>query len=280
MRQLANRLLSFKLCLVALTFFPAMTGCTAFNNISQSLFMMTPEQEIEFGRKAAIEVEKEIKAVNDAQLNDYMQDLCARIWAASPKSQIPARFHIIDNSEINAFAIPGGDVYIQTGLINAADDEAELAAVIAHEIGHVVNRHGVKAISRQTGASVLQQLALGDDSGEAVQMVSSIVSSGVMFNYSRTEELQADAAAVGTLHRMGYDPAALSTFFKKLTDKYGDNSSQLAVMFSSHPPNEARISQVRSMVNQLRTIDPKQYDRPITGLRRAQVRLEKLGLGQ
>lgn len=259
---------------------PALSGCSAFNAVSQSLFLMTPEQELEFGKQVATEIEKDVTFVNDPEVNQYVKGLCQRVWAKSPRSDIPANFYVIEDPAINAFAIPGGNIYIQTGLINAADDEAELSAVIAHEIGHVVHRHGAQSVSRQTSAGMIQQILIGEGSAQSAEMVAGLVSQGVMFKYSRMDELEADAAAVGTLHRCGYDPLAMSTFFEKLTERYGENNSRLALFFSTHPPNSERISRVHEMSDELAAREKVDYDRPITDLRKVQARLDQLGMAE
>lgn len=249
-------------------------GCEQFAVVSESIFMMSPQQEIQLGEKIADQVEQDLEFVEDSAVNRYVQALGRKIWQHSPESAIDARFHVVADPEINAFAIPGGNVYVQTGLIQAADDEAELAAVIAHEVGHVVMRHGARHISHSQGLELVQQVLLGEESEQAAQLVASIISQGVMFNYSRQDEREADRIAVYTLNRAAYDPLALRTFFVKLKSRYGEQGGPIASFFSSHPPTSERMNNVTQLVEALP--NPVRH-RPVTELRRVQGRLEQLG---
>ncbi len=258
------------LCLIVL----ASAGCAPYMRLSENVFMMSPEQEMKLGLRLNGEAEKKFQLVDDEALNQYLHDVGDKVWLNSPQSAIPVKFFIINDPSINAFAIPGGSIYVHTGLIDAVDDEAELAAVMAHEIGHVVQRHSARSISRSTGFDVLQQVVLGSN-GQATQMVRSmfdqLVTNGI---YSQQDETDADDMAIGTLHRMGYDPTAMKTFFYKLVERYGDKDG-LVALFASHPPTRQRIASVNKRIH---TLPPKKYVRPITGLRQAQGRLETLGL--
>jgi predicted Zn-dependent protease len=246
-------------------------GCTTFSSISESLFLISPEKEIELGRKLIPELEKDITYLRDPQVVDYIQSLGREVWRFSDKGPIAPHFFVIKNKEINAFAIPGGNIYVHTGLIEAADDEAELVGVIAHEVGHVVRRHSARHLSHTTGMNVLSQVALGEDSGEATKMLTGLAGQMVNLRYSRQDESESDRIAVKTLHRSGYDPLALRTFFVKLKNKYGDKGGgAIGSLFASHPPTRDRMDRVQEWV---KTLPPKTYRRPVTDLRRAQGRL-------
>jgi len=252
-------------------------SCEVFDQIVTPAFMMSPAEEIKLGQQFAVEIEKEYKPLNDQEIVNYIRRVGQIVTANSPeKGVIPANFYVVANPEINAFAIPGGNIYVHTGLINSADDEAELASVIAHEFGHVVYRHGARHVSRSMGLSAIQQVLLGPDSAAAGQMVTGILAQGIMTNYSREDERQADSIAVPTLYAAGYDPAGMTTFFQKLIANHGDRSGPMSY-FSSHPATSERISNVNMQIGAL---PPKQTVRPITDLRRAQVRLDQLGLGK
>ncbi|MEN6626152.1 MAG: M48 family metalloprotease [Candidatus Sumerlaeia bacterium] len=125
--------------------------------------------------------------------------------------------------------------------------------MIAHELGHVTRRHGASQVSRQQGMDIVGQILLGTDAAAAAQLLSGIVSSGVMFNYSREDEREADAIAVGTLTRIGYDPLAMRDFFVKIKTKYGDASGPVTTLFASHPPTAERIANVENLAAQLST---------------------------
>jgi predicted Zn-dependent protease len=220
------------------------TGCAGL--------MMTPDQEIQFGDQVARKIADDNKLVSDPVIVNYIRHVGQRVWENSPPSPIQAHFFVIQDDNINAFAIPGGNIYINTGLINAADDEAELAFVMAHEAGHVICRHCARHLSEKHLHKIQRMLT-------------------VNLTFSREDENQADEIAVNTLYRAGYDPMALRRFFAKLSEKSTERNL-VAKLFASHPPTQERIAHVESMA---RALPPRRYERPITGLRRAQYRLKK-----
>lgn len=241
----------------------------ALNLAGCSIFMMSPQEEIELGGQVRKQIEPKIVLVSDPGVHTYVDNLGRRLWSKTPQGPVPPHFHVIRDKELNAFAIPGGDVYVHTGVIQAADDEAELAGVIAHELGHVSCRHGAQAVSRQQGASLFTAL-LGGAAGPSAQLAGQLLSSGVMFNYSRSEETEADNIAVGTLDALGYDPMAMHAFFKKIKDKYGDQSMPVLNLFASHPPTADRMRNVQDLAAKLPI---KERARPTEELNRIKKRL-------
>ncbi|MBI1785897.1 M48 family metalloprotease [Candidatus Sumerlaeota bacterium] len=251
-------------------------GCEVFDQTITPLFMISPEEEIQLGKKLQAEIEKKIKFVDDPQVVQYVRRVGEIVKANAPeKAAVPTQFFVVNDPEINAFAIPGGNMYVQTGLINAADDEAELASVLAHEYGHVIYRHGAKHISRAQSLKIGEQFLLGQNAGAATSLADFLGQLGLE-RYSRQDELQADSVAVPTLSRAGYDPNAMVSFFQTMKTKYGDTGGVLTY-FSSHPATADRIQRVQQ---QIAVQPPKQGVRPITDLRRAQARLQDLGLGE
>lgn len=265
----------------------AATGCSVFKIIPEALFMMTPDQEVRFGAQVAQEVEKRVQLVNDVTVLDYVRDVGNRVVRASPHSDIPIRFFVVKDDSINAFAIPGGNVYVNTGLLHAADDEAELASVMAHEVGHVVRRHGARQVSHTEGPTVVLQVITGDNAVRSAELMNSILSKGVMFNLSSQDEFEADSMSVRTLYNAGYDPQALDRLLNKLVQTYGERGPTLKIMeqfsryvpvsTSSHPPTVERINRVESLA---RSLPPRAYPDTATELRRAQGRLKMLKLIQ
>lgn len=261
----------FRAALLGMTI-AAVAGCAAIDSAFTPLFMMSADEEIAFGEKAREQIEKDLVFVTDARVVDYVLKIGATVVANAPEQAIvPVRFHVIQDDAINAFAIPGGDIYVHTGLIVAADDEAELASVMAHELGHVVYRHGAKHVSRATGVGVIQSVLLGEDAAAASELVTQVVGQGVMFHYGREDELQADSIAIPTLANAGYDPEAMVTFFQKLIDTYGDGGGGIVSLFASHPPTSQRIIDARALIRRLPA--GGQRLRPVTDLRRVQAAL-------
>ena len=246
-----------------------LAGCAQFDAVSTSLFMMPVDQEIQLGNEFEQQIAKEMTLVSDPQVVSYVRKVGNRVAAGAPLGEIQPEFFVVQNDEINAFAVPGGAVYVQTGLIKAAADEAELAGVMAHELGHVVHRHGAKQVSRQTGLQMIEQVLVGEG-GQAAQLASSLLKQGVLFDYSREDERQADQVAVTTLYKAGYDPMGVRDFFNKLLETYGDNQSVVGSFFASHPPTSERVQNVTAMVQAL---PQRQYERPTSELKRIQGRL-------
>ncbi len=256
------------------------TGCAGLMSFSGNAFLMSEEQEAELGAKFKGELEKEIVYVREPVVTDYIEELGRRISRNSPSSPFEPKFYVIENDEINAFAIPGGSVFVHTGLIAAADDEAELAGVVAHEVGHVVRRHSARALSSQMtldfAGDLFERVLLGEDSLPVFDALTGLTQQWAILKHSRVDESEADAIAVRSLHRAGYDPTALTAFFEKLVSKYGDRGP-VATFFASHPATGSRINEVNAHVA---TLPPKDYERPITDLRRVQGRLRELGMAQ
>jgi predicted Zn-dependent protease len=254
------------------------TGCEVVDQMLTT-GQMTPEEEIEFAKQIKPEIEKDLTFVNDPIVVNYIRKVGKIVVANSPQpAQVPSNFFVVKNDEINAFAIPGGNIYVHTGLIDAADDEAELASVLAHEFGHVVYSHGAKNVTRAMNASMLQQLILGQDGGQIAGAVGGLVAQGVLTTYSRDAERQADSIAVPTLYHAGYDPNGMISFFETLTERYGEGGGTMIALFASHPPTAERITQVRAEIAALPPKEP--LLRPINELRKVQVRLRELGLAK
>lgn len=260
-----------------------LTGCAQVGAFITTPNMMTTDQELQFGPKVAQQVESSVQLVNDPAILDYVRKVGQRVWQNSPQSAIQARFYVIKDDSINAFAIPGGNIYVHTGLLSSADDEAELAAVLAHECGHVIRRHSAQAVSRQLtiqqGFGWADQLLGGNaNDPNAARTIASLLGqvggTGAMFKFSRDDEQEADAIAVNTLYRADYDPNAMTRFFKKLITKYGDRGA-FVTWFSSHPPTRERIANVQTVIQSL---PPRKLEAPVTELRRAQGRMKTLHL--
>lgn len=270
---------SFCLALFAATLALGMQGCAVLDAAVTPIFMMSIEKEIAVGEQFKEEIEKDLVFVEDEEIVNYVRKVGATVVAhAKKQAEVPVTFSVVVNEEINAFAIPGGHIYVHTGLIDSSEDEAELASVLAHELGHVVYRHGAKHVSRatgyQVGAAVVEAVVLGRNSGISTEVVRDLIGKGVLQNYSRRDELEADSIAIPTLYAAGYDPGGMITFFETLNERYGEQSGA-ATFFASHPPTSDRIERVRESIDML---PPKEgLLRPIGDLRRIQAKLQDLG---
>lgn len=211
--------------------------------------MFSPQQDIELGRDASRETEKELRILNDRQAVSYIESLGRRLASYAPGERYPYQFKIVNDSSINAFALPGGFVYINRGAIEAADTEAQIAGVMAHEIGHVVLRHGTHQMSNaylaQAPFAVLGGL-IGRSSIAGV--VAQLGTTTVLLHYSREAETQADLMGTQILHDSGYDPRAMVEFFEKIE---AESKGRAIQFFSDHPNPDNRIGNVQREIQRL-----------------------------
>ena len=203
------------------------------------------EKEVRLGRELAAEVDRQAKFVDDPTITEYVNRVGQNIVLHSD-SKVPFTIKVIDSDEVNAFALPGGFFYVNKGLILAADNEAELAGVMAHEIAHVAARH---AVENQTKASLLEygaiagSIFLGGIPGMIYQNTAGIGLLGIFMKFSRGAEEEADKLGVQYMYAAGYDPGAMATMFEKLESKNKKKPGFISRAFASHPaPPDRRAS--------------------------------------
>jgi predicted Zn-dependent protease len=226
-----------------------LSGCTTIYNPAtgqrESLFIDT-KTEVSLGSDMAKEISREKKIVKDLKLNERLGNIAKRIAAISDRQDLNYHFYIVDEKEFNAFAIPGGSVYINSGLMQAANDD-ELAAVVGHEVGHIAARHSVKRLQAVLGYQLLTSIALGvSGQGQVLQAVD-VVFNVVVLGYSRKDEYLADKLGVKYAKAAGFNPYGMVTFFQKLKQE-GKNTSFNLVFLSSHPPIDERIKQAQKEI--------------------------------
>ena len=213
--------------------------------------IFTDAQEVQLGKQFSREIEKEMKIYSDPVVTAYIDQLGQHLANHSQRGNITYHFKVVNTDVVNAFAVPGGYLYVNIGLIRAAENESELAGVIGHEIGHIVGKHGVKQMTRQLGLAAVAQLALGEDQNKLEQMVAGLAANGVLMKYSRDAEREADGHAVQEMYDAGIDPEGMATFFEKLLKLQKGKPSKLEQMFSTHPPTTERITAVRYRIAKL-----------------------------
>lgn len=221
-------------------------GASDFNLISI-------EEEWQLGNQLAQDVARQVRLSSDSALNSYVSQMGRRIvsGAPAPFNQLPWQFHVVEDPSLNAFAIPGGHVYVHTGLIAAADNAAELAGVMAHEISHVVARHTTEQISRQYGLSVLAGAVLGQNPGVLQQLAAQIVAGGALARFSREAEREADDLGIRTMYEAGYDPRGMASMFRELLAHRQSSPGRVEQFFSTHPTTEDRIRDAERAAAQL-----------------------------
>ena len=205
--------------------------------------LISIEEEWQLGQQLAADISKQVRFNTDPAVNAYVRNIGQRIVAQSPApfNQLPWEFHVVEDRAINAFAIPGGHVYVNTGLIANAENASELAGVMAHEINHVVARHSTEQISRQYGLSVLAGLVLGQNPGAVSQIAAQIVAGGALARFSREAEREADALGIKAMHAAGYDPRGMAAMFRVLQAHSKSDPGRVEQFFATHPTTEERI---------------------------------------
>ncbi|HSE25908.1 MAG TPA: M48 family metallopeptidase [Pyrinomonadaceae bacterium] len=224
---------------------PAMIGKRNINGGIISKMSGSTEKEVRQGREAAAEVDRQAKFIEDPMITEYVNRVGQNIVLHSD-AKVPFTIKVIDSDEVNAFALPGGFFYVNKGLLLAADNEAELAGVMAHEIAHVAARH---AVENQTKASLLEYAALGASiflggiPGMIYQNTAGIGLLGIFMKFSRSAEEEADKLGVQYMYAAGYDPGAMATMFEKLEAKNKKKPGFISRAFATHPaPPDRRAS--------------------------------------
>ena len=215
----------------------------------------SPQEDINLGKRAAGDAEKHLPLCNAPRVDAYLTQLGTRLAQKLPTggTQYPFEFHCVNDKAINAFALPGGYVFVNRGAIEVSDNEAQLAGVMAHELSHVALRHGTnqatKAMLAETGLGIFGAV-FGDTTGGALlTQLGSFTAGGVLLRYSRTAESQADVMGTQVLYDSGYDPRAMAQFFEKLEgETKGKNPPEF---FSDHPNPEHRVERVDEEVEKL-----------------------------
>ena len=219
------------------------------------------EQEVDYGRKAIPEIEKDLPLLPpDHPTSKYIDELGHKLADKAPGYKFPFTFRVVKQKEINAFALPGGPIYVNIGTIQAGS-EAELAGVMGHEIAHVVMRHSTRQASRQAKASVPLAIlsgvlgaSVGGWAGSLAQMGISIGAGGVFTKYSRDAETEADMVGAQIIYDAGYNPNAMVTFFQKLKQQQGKGGGPS--FLASHPDPGDRANHVANILSRF---PAKQY---------------------
>jgi predicted Zn-dependent protease len=215
------------------------------------------EKQIEMGRGYAQQVESTTKLITDPEITEYINRIGQNLVRNSD-AQVPFTIKVVDTDDINAFALPGGFFYVDTGLILAADNEAELAGVMAHEIAHVAACH----LARENTRGQLMQLAsiplifVGGGIGYAAQSLASMAIPMGFLKFARSFESEADFLGVEYLYRAGYDPQALTSFFEKIKAMEKHKPGTLAKTFETHPQTPDRIAKTQQEINTLLPPEP------------------------
>ncbi len=233
------------------------------------------EDEIAMGRQVAAEAEQELALIDDALLGEYLNRLGQQLATVAPFEAYAYEFTLVNDSDINAFALPGGFIYLNRGIIEAADREAEVAGVLAHEIGHVALRHGTSQASKasiaQAPLTILGGIFGGGNGVGSIltQLGIGFGANSVFLKFSRDAEREADLIGAQILYDAGYDPTGMTEFFEKLAAEGGSRGAEF---FSSHPNPDNRLGDVAEEIDRLGE-PPTTYFSNFSEFRRVKLRL-------
>src|SRR5271165_1196386 len=201
--------------------------------------LFTKQQDVQLGQESAAQVRKQMTVINDPVLTDYVNRVGKRLAASNEaqESGFPFTFEVVADPSINAFALPGGPMFINTGLLKAVDNEAQLAGVMGHEMSHVILRHGTNQASKRNlielpAALAAQMAGNGGMMGQLAQLGIGLGANSVLLTFSRTAESQADLMGSHLMAEAGYDPMEMAKFFDKLNANGGSSAPQF---LSDHP---------------------------------------------
>jgi predicted Zn-dependent protease len=220
--------------------------------------VFSADQEVQLGRQAAADAERQVPILNDRSVNNYVNSIVNRLERVAPFRDYPYQARVVNSSDINAFALPGGFIYVHRGLIEAARTEGELAGVIAHEMAHVALRHGTaqvsKAYAAQLGVGALGQILGGGNRGNSSQIwnvIGNLGLSTLFLKFSRNAEDEADSLGARMMAQAGYNPVEMANFFDLLQQQQRRNPSSVEQFFSSHPAPANRSNHIRTEARSL-----------------------------
>lgn len=197
------------------------------------------------------QVEAKYDVVHDRSATEYLNRIGRQIASRTALGRRRWDFALVDDERINAFNLPGGLVYVHTGLLREAEKLDQLTGVLAHEIGHGAARHGTQLMTRAYGVDVLSSIALGRDPGQAEQVLAQLVGAGVLTRYSREAEREADELGVRFAYEAGYDPRGIPELFRALERRRQREPSKVEQFFASHPLDSERIAATEALISGL-----------------------------
>lgn len=227
-------------------------------DVGKGINIYSLEKEIGLGKQLAQEVERQAKIVEDPVIAEYVNRVGQNLVRNSD-AKVPFTIKVIDAEEVNAFALPGGFFFVNSGLIMKAESESELAGVMAHEIAHVAARHGTKQATRGTiiNYATIPLIFLGGWTGYAIRQGAGLAIPMGFLTFSRGFEREADYLGLQYLYKAGYDPTAFVDFFEKIESLEKKKPGTMAKVFSSHPMTDDRIKQSQKEIQEVLTAKPE-----------------------
>ncbi|MDP3921403.1 MAG: M48 family metallopeptidase [Candidatus Omnitrophota bacterium] len=251
----------FKLVLLAILIgfsvflFVGMSGCAYITPLVNDFNIVPLDQEIALGNNIAQSIAQEMKISDNAGMNGIVKAIGQELVNVLPRRDFDYKFYVVEDAAPNAFTIPGGSIYVHTGLLNFVDSPDELAGVIAHEVGHAYERHPAKSISRAYGLQYIgQMLSAKGDPGAIQQMAASLAGKGLLTKYGRSDEYEADSIGYYLTRRTHYESHGLVRFLEKLAKLSSGGGS--IPFFQSHPPTPDRIARLKALAHASISVDP------------------------
>ena len=219
---------------------------------SAQFSLVSVEQEIEIGREANAQVRKEMPEVRDAQSVEYLRGIGQRLVQQAGGPRYPYSFSMVDYREINAFALPGGPIWVHRGLLHAATNESQVVGVLAHEVAHIAQRHSAgqltKGVVANLGLGLLGAVLGNGAAADTAQLAAGFLANGAFLKFSRDDEREADQVGLQLLRRAGWDARGMVELFEILQRESKRNPSSVEVVFSSHPPPQDRIARLQEEI--------------------------------
>ena len=225
-----------------------LVGC-ASSGVNKGQFnLISIEDEWQLGNQLAVDLARQLRLVSDPVAQEYVDSVGRRVVAQTEMANLPWHFHIVDDAEINAFAIPGGHVYVNRGLIEKSPNLAAFTGALAHEISHVVARHSTEQLSKAYGIEAIGGAVLGQNPAVYEQILASILAQGAMARFSRSAESEADRLGTAYMFKAGYDPQGMVQLFQTLLAERQRRPGSVERFFASHPLTEDRLREVQKEI--------------------------------
>jgi beta-barrel assembly-enhancing protease len=227
-------------------------------DVGRGINIYSLEKEIALGKGLAQEVERQAKMIDDPVISEYVNRLGQNLVRNSD-AKVPFTIKVIDSEEVNAFALPGGFFFVNSGLIMKAESEAELAGVMAHEIAHVAARHGTRQATRGTiiNYASIPLIFMGGWTGYAIRQGAGLAIPLGFLNFSRGFEKEADFLGLQYLYKSGYDPGAFVDFFEKIQSMEKKKPGTISKVFSTHPMTDDRITSAQAEIQKVLKAKPE-----------------------
>ncbi|NQT18690.1 MAG: M48 family metalloprotease [Planctomycetes bacterium] len=226
---------------------PYAAGCAHLRDIS----MFSTQQEVELGQRVSEEVETEVRLLNNPVILNYVREVGAKVASKARRQDVVYVFKIIDDvGQVNAFAVPGGNIYIFSGLLARMESEAELAAVLGHETAHIAERHSMEALTRQVGFSVVISALLGEQAAAWQKILADVTSTMTTLKFSREDEKEADVLGLEYMYSAGYDARGMVNLLELFLELYEREPSVVEEWLSTHPPSSKRIRIVKDLISE------------------------------